>query len=336
MVGGLSGFAAFRWKVTSLAAIWYLLFAETQPALAQRCQQNTRTIDFSVHVTDSDREEPIDQVRVDLVRPPAELVDAQFTDSKGETGFSCVLPMAYILRTSKDGYVGSEVQVDFRRNENNAQVPLQLRRATAERQRADAKVVSARTLAIPERAREEFQAGIEFLNQRKDPKGAVEHLQKAIAAYPEYYEAYFLMGMAEVQLKQPDDARAALAQAIKLNPKFLEPYYPLATLLIGEKQYGEGERVLHQAQELDPNGWQWLFELARCLAYQQKWGQAVSYGQAALKIPNAPAKVHVLMADLYEDTGRANKAIEELEEFEKLDPNSPLIPRVRAQPTQGQ
>lgn len=330
MVGGLSRFAVSYGSVISLSAIGCFLSAAAQPALAQRCEQNTRSVDFSVHVTDTDREEPVDQVRIDLIRQPDELVDTQFTDTRGDAAFTCVLPMAYVLRASKDAYEAREVQIDFRRYEKNAQVQLQLRPASNGRSRADGKAVSARTLAIPERAREEFQAGIEFLNQRKDPKGAGDHFQKAIAAYPDYYEAYFLLGMAELQLKQPDDARAALAQAIKLNPKFLEPYYPLATLLIAEKQYGEGERLLHQAQELDPNGWQWPFELARCLAYQQKWEQAVSYGQAALKIPDAPAKVHILMADLYEDTGNPAKAIEELEQFEKLDPNSPLMPRVQA------
>lgn len=324
-------FSVFNRRTCSLAAAYLVALASAGPALGQQCEQNAQNIEFSVHVTDFQYENPIDQVRIDLVRLPDEIVDTQFSDSKGEAGFTCVRPGSYVLRTSKDGYAGVEVQVSFRRDQKTGQIPLQLRRATASgQQRQDSKVVSARTLAIPGSARNEFESGITSLNEKKDPQASLEHFQKAIAAYPGYYEAYFLAGMACLQLKHPDDAREALAQAIKLNPKFLEPYYPLATLLVGEKEYPEGERLLRQAQELDPNGWQWPFELARSKAYQKQWDQALAYGGLALKATNAPSKVHLLMADLYGSAGSPGKAIQELEQFEKLDPSSPYMPRVRA------
>ena len=43
---------------------------------------------------------------------------------------------------------------------------------------------------------------------------------------------------------------------------------------------------------------------------------------------NAPPKVHLLMADLYSNTGKPDKAMEQSRNFEKLDPSSPYIPRV--------
>ena len=305
------------------------------PALGQRGEQKAEEMEFSVHVTDFQYETPLDQVRIDLVRPPDEIVETRFTDSKGDVTFRVIHPGGYVIRTYKDGYTGAEVQVSFRRNQNIGQIPLQLKRASTEtHERTVSQSVSARSLAIPSSAQQEFQAGIALLNDKKDPKGGLEHFQKAIAAYPEYYEAYFLAGMANIQLKRPDAARAALAEAIKLNPKFLEPYYPLATLLMSAKEYAEGERLLLQAQALDPNGWQWPFELARSKANEKQWDQALSYAQSALKKLNPPAKVHVLLADIYEDTGNPARAIEELEQFQKLDPNSPLMPRVRAALTQ--
>jgi tetratricopeptide (TPR) repeat protein len=326
MVDGSLRFSLPNGLTCSIAAVCAVALASAALALGPQREQNAETIEFSARVTDFQYENPIDQVRIDLVRLPDEIVDSRFSDSKGEATFTGVHPGAYALRTVKDGYNAVEVQVTFRRDQRIGQIELRLpRTAPAGPLTPGAELVSARMLSIPQVARKEF----EFLNQKKDPKGSLEHFQKAIAAYPEYYEAYFLAGMADLQLKQPDDARAALAQAVKLNSRFIQPYYPLATLLMGQKHYGEAESLLAQAQELDPNGWLWPFELARSKAYQKQWDQALAYGETALKIASAPPKVHLLMADLYENTGSPAKAIPELEQFEKLDPNSPYIPRVR-------
>jgi cytochrome c-type biogenesis protein CcmH/NrfG len=319
-----------RWP--SLSAVCLLTLMTPLCALSGDREPGASTAGFSVHVTDLQSESPIDQVRIDLVRLPGEIVDTRFSDSKGDADFSDVPPDAYVLRTFKDGYAGVEVQVDFRGGERNmGQIPLQLRPAGDVAQpRPEGDTISARTLAIPQGARHEFETGITCLNRKRDPKGSLKHFQKAIAAYPDYYEAYFLAGMADLQIHQPDDARAALAQALKLNPKFIEPYYPLATLLMSEKSYAEANSLLARAQQLDPSGWQWPFELARSNAYQEQWDQALANGEKALHAANPPAKVHLLMADLYEDTGSPTKAIDELEEFEKLEPASPYIPRVQS------
>jgi tetratricopeptide (TPR) repeat protein len=69
-------------------------------------------------------------------------------------------------------------------------------------------------------------------------------------------------------------------------------------------------------------------DLAMCSAKQTKWQEAIKYGQAALGRPNPATKVHLLMADLYSNSGNAAKAVAELEAFEKLDPKSPYIVRV--------
>jgi hypothetical protein len=44
----------------------------------------------------------------------------------------------------------------------------------------------------------------------------------------------------------------------------------------------------------------------------------------------APPRVHLLMVDIYRNLGDYPKAIEELEEFARREPRSPLLPRVEA------
>lgn len=282
-----------------------------------------------VRVTSLESEQPLERVRVDILRFPDEYIQGGFTDASGRLDFHGLsTPAAYVLRAEKDGQRTTEVRFDMRRGESVQEVSIRMPALKAASNAQPGGVTSVRTLSIPAPASKEFQKGAELLNQKKNPRASIEHLQKALAIYPGYFEAYFLLGMAYLQLNSPGEAQDALRQAIKLNPKFIEPYYPLATLLIGKKAYGEGQRLLQRAQELDPNDWRWPFELARSEAYQKQWDQALAYGQSALKMQNAPPKVHLLMADLYSNTGKPDKAIEELEEFEKLDPSSPYIPRV--------
>lgn len=312
-----------------LAGAAILMGALLHPASLAAQEESSRGATVAVRVTSLEGEQSLERVRVDLLSFPDEYIQEGFTDGTGRVEFRDVhAPGAYILRAEKDGQRTTEVRFDLRRGELAQEVTI---RMPALKGVGNARPggVSVRELSIPPSASKEFREGAELLNQKKSPRASIEHLQKALAIYPGYFEAYFLMGMAYLQLNSPGEARDALQQAIKLNPRFIEPYYPLATLLLSEKQYAEGERLLRQAQELDPDGWRWPFELARSKAYQKQWDQALAYGQSALRMPNAPSKVHLLMSDLYSNTGQREKAIEELELFEKLDPNSPYMPRAR-------
>jgi hypothetical protein len=322
-----------RWliPVLKLAGAPILIVALQHPVWLAAQEESSRLgAKVAVHVTSLEGEHPLEGARVDLLLFPDEYIQEGFTDAAGGLEFHGVgAPAAYIVRAEKDGYRTTEVRFDLRRGESGCEVPVQMPLLAGKPGARSGGVSSVREFSIPPPASKEFRKGAEILNQKKSPRAGIEHLQKAIALYPGYFEAYFLMGMAYLQLNSPGEARDALRQAINLNPKSIEPYYPLATLLMSAKQYGEAERLLLQAQELDSNGWRWPFELARSKAEQRHWDEALAYGEKARALPNAPAKVHLLMSDLYSNTGQPSKAIKELEEFEKLDPSSPYIPRVQ-------
>ena len=266
------------------------------------------------------------QVKLELIRSPGSMVEALITDSSGRADFRHVTGGAYIVRATKDGYAPAQIEIGVRTNQASFPVRIQMR-AEGKPNEARGKV-SVRELSIPGKAHEEFLKGVEFMNQKNDPKRSIEYFQKAIHDFPDYYEAYFLMGMAQVATDSSEDAIASLHKAIELKPSFLEPYYPLGVLLETKKDYDGAEGVLQSAFELDPKGWRWPFEMARCLASTRKWKEALDYGEKARALPDAPTKVHLLLADLYSNNGDPVKAVAELEEFEKLDPKSPYIPRV--------
>lgn len=315
-----------RWVVT-----WalLLLFQIVLGAPAADSQVGSSAASLRVRVTDSLAETPIERARVELMRFPDGVMQQGFSDASGTLEFSGLASQTYVLRATKHGYLDAEVQVDVRRGEFAKSVALPMQRTPLDRNEASQGSVAAGNLSIPDRALKEFQLGAKFLSAEKNPRQSVVHFQRAIEISPDYFDAHFLLGMAYVQLNTRQDAQAEFVKALQLNPKSLSPYYPLSVLLFSQKRFAEEERLLLQALEMDKQGWQWPFELARCYAGQGSWEKALQYGKLAHELPNAPSKTHLLMADLYSNTGDMETAARELEDFVRLDPESPYIPRAQ-------
>lgn len=297
------------------------------PALGQT---STPTANVVVRVAEVGREQPIDQAKIELTRFPEGVVQMAFTDGSGRLEFFGLYPQSYILRISKPGYRATEVSVDVRRGETAKSVNAQLQRDQGDGPALTGGVVSARDLSIPKPALKATQKGVQALNEKKDPQQAVRFFQEAVRLFPEYYEAYFMLGSAQMQLKAYGEAQQAFEKAIELNPQFVRPYYPLAVLLASLKRHEDTERLLLRAIEMDAQNWEGPFELARNYANRQLWEKALHYGELAHSRPNPATKVHLLMADLYSNTGQAGRAITELEKFIRLDPNSSFLPKAKA------
>jgi hypothetical protein len=60
--------------------------------------------------------------------------------------------------------------------------------------------VSVRELSIPERAVRLYRKGIDRLS-KNDPAGSLIHLQRATSEFPEFYEAYHAIRLAQLRLE---------------------------------------------------------------------------------------------------------------------------------------
>ncbi len=312
--------------VSPLLALTLLAGASASSAHAQ-ARVGRGAVTINVHVTSESSGANLEQVGVELVEFPDLSIQQIFTDSSGRAALSSMAPGNYIVRARKSGFRSTQVEIETRPGVTSLDVPIQMPPEDATLTQPGGRV-SARELAIPEPARSEFYKGVDFLKQKNDPKQSIEHFQNAIDAFSGYYESYFLMGMAYLRAKQLKEAQGALQRAVDLNPTFMDPYYPLTEILMASRQFTDAERLLQKALEEDAQGWLWPYELAMCSARQSQWDKAVNYGQMALKRPSPATKVHLLMADVYSNSGRSAKAVEELEEFKRLDPQSPYIVRV--------
>jgi tetratricopeptide (TPR) repeat protein len=274
-------------------------------------------------------EEQLAQVQVQLIRFPDGIVGEGFTSSDGSVQFSGLSLGAFAIRASRQGYEPGEIQIELRNSDSTLQsVDISLTPRKDEGSATPQGIVAASVLKVPDNARKEFERGSRLLNEKKDFVRSIAAFQRAIKLYPGYADAYFLMGTAQMQASAAADAEASLRKAIALDTRFIVPRYPLALLLYAQQRYAEEKELLLEAQKLDTTDWRWPFELARCLAQQNQWEGALRYGVTASGSANAPPKVHLLLADIYANSGSPGDAIAELELFAKLDPESSYMKRV--------
>jgi hypothetical protein len=283
-----------------------------------------------IRVRDRINEEQLAQVQVQLIRFPNGVVGEQFTGSDGSVQFSGLSVDTFPVRASCQGYEPGEAQIDLRNGDRTLQsVDITLMPRRHEESGAPNGIVAASTLKAPDNARKEFERGSRLLNEKKDFSRSIAAFQRAIALYPSYADAYFLMGTAQMQTSAASDAEVSLRKAIALNGHMTAPYYPLALLLFGQHRYAEEKELLLTAEKLDATDWRWPFELARCHAQQGAWESALRYAVTASGSTDVRPKVHLLMADIYANSDRPREAVAELELFAKLDPKSSYMERVR-------
>jgi tetratricopeptide (TPR) repeat protein len=308
------------------AALWTVCLVGL-PHLA--AAQSDRVGQLSVRVRDRLTENQLEQVRVELIRFPEGIVAEQFTGSDGAVRFTGIGIGAYTVRAMRHGYETGEARVDFRKGDSTVQnVDIPLTPLDRGRPETLGGTVSTQGLQIPESARKELERGRLLLNEKKNPRDSIVAFRRAIAIFPSYADAYFLLGTALMQINQATDAEASLLQAIAIDAHRTAPYYPLAMLLFSQRRFDDERQLLLAAKSMEPTDWRWPFELARCDAQQEHWEPALEYALDASKNSNAPTRVHLLLADIYANSNRPHDAVAELELFARLDPRSEYMERV--------
>src|ERR1700746_3497736 len=82
--------------------------------------------------------------------------------------------------------------------------------------------VSARALQIPRKARDAFNKGTQLLAANELAAGIAE-LKRAIKIFPEFYEAYYNIGLANLTLQDNAEAQAAFTTSIELSQGRFSP-----------------------------------------------------------------------------------------------------------------
>src|SRR5258706_4197499 len=322
------------WRVRSWA-LGYLLLAvasnvpQAQGQLQFASNGGTRsTIAGSVSVDGEAR--PAARVRVDVKALTGGQLATTFTDSTGRFEAATEGAGSFIVTVQEQGYEPVEQRVDlgFGGTTPGVMITLHKLRATPA-DRAEGYTVSVHELKVPGKARYAFEKGIEQL-RKKDAEGSLNHFKEATDAFPNYYEAYYQIGVANLELRRGNEAEQALQRSIDLSGGgYAEPQFALGALLCDRHSFSEAERVLRRAIEVDANSWKGHLFLGQALFGQNKLAEAEkSVREALVRKPDLPSS-YILLANIHIRRREYILGIKDLDTFLSMKPDGPTSDQAR-------
>jgi Flp pilus assembly protein TadD len=264
------------------------------------------------------------------------VVDQQLTDSSGKVTFIPRALTSYSVTIHEHGYrdVSRRVDLSFTPTAGISLTitPIATQNDFGHQILDDegSAIVSAPNLAIPERAMKEFRAGQALLNEKHDVSRSIDHFRKAIEFYDGFAQAYVMLGLAYLQDQKLGDSRSALERAVQLDPKSAVGNLTLGACLNQQRDYAGAENALQRGLELDPESPEGHYEIAKTYWAGHRWQEAEPHALKAETLrPQVPG-VHVLMGNILLQKRDIEGAIEEFNEYLRLDPRGPMNTSVRA------
>jgi len=131
---------------------------------------------------------------------------------------------------------------------------------------SDGSVVTAHSLAVPKAARKLFErAQADAAAGRADQ--ARQRLEKLVALYPQYADAWCALGKLQVASGGLDAARASFEHALHADPNSVDPYLQLATVALWDRKWQELADLTAKGIGLDPISYPQLFLYAAVANY---------------------------------------------------------------------
>lgn len=245
------------------------------------------------------------------------------TTDTGEFAFVGLRAGDYVLKASAPGYTAIELNVEVNFATERGISIFMKPTGMAASQGKSGLLVSAHELSMPKSARKLADTGKRKLYSEKKPENALKYLESAVAKAPDYYEAYYHLGMTYLALQNTADAEKRLQKSVELSAEtYADADLALAALWLSRKDTMRGEPLLRKGLELNPNSWAGFFELGKLELYRNNYEAALQAAERAQKLgPDQPLAYRLLsLVHLRQNNYAA--ALADLEAYIRLDPNT--------------
>ena len=189
--------------------------------------------------------------------------------------------------------------------------------------------VSVRELRIPMKARNAFENGLQRL-AKHDAVGSLTQFERATTGFPDYYEPYYHIGVADLRLGREEEAAQAFQTAIILSGgRYVWAQFALGLLLCRRGEYAEAETAIRQGLDVDGNSATGHLFLSLALFRLNRLEEAEKSAQEALLRKPAFALPYLVLADVHGRRGEYARQLQNLDAYLKLEPNGPASKQVR-------
>jgi len=320
-------------SIVAISLCQFVILAQVQSS------PTTATVEIHGQVRFAEGGAPAEQVVVRLESfDGGGSISEVFTDRLGKFQFTGLPPAQYSVRVRQSGYRDVEQSIDMTTTSSGL-VMLQLIRDIP---LAGTSVTGSINANVPAAAQKEFDKGVAALAAGGKDKTtfAVKCFEKAVSIYPKFVEARLKLGTGYMDLGQWDKAEQALLATVDVDPKAFNAFFALSEVYLRESKIGDAEKVLTKGLAIQDASYLGHLNLARVYwekareikdLTQAKPALEKSYNEVkrALTLDPNLAGAHLLKGNLLLRVGRANDAVNEFNEYLRLEPNGPFAGETR-------
>ncbi len=308
---------------TLFLSITAILWAPMAMAQASNPEQKDGTISGTVLLKTGNR--PASQVAVKLKSHAAGIFRSVLTDLQGHFEVRSLPPSTYEIVVEEPGYQPTETSAQL--DGSSSKLVLYLNSSNPAQPATNS--VSARELKIPWKARNEYEKGVVSL-AKKDRVESLSHFAKAAQAFPEFYEAYYQVGVVETSLRRLDEAMHAFQKSVDLSGgKYAWAEIGIGYLLYLEGKPEEAVTIVRRGLEKEESSPEGYFILGMALLRLNRLDEAErSAREALLRNPNY-AEAYLVLSDAYGRRHEYGAQLQGLEAYLKLEPKGAESERVR-------
>jgi tetratricopeptide (TPR) repeat protein len=267
-------------------------------------------------------------------------VDQTVANNEGDFSFTGLTETSYIVVVSAPDYNPGSESVEFVRSTSSEQ-PGEMRtveiilmaKGGVRPPRAGLTFVQN----VPKPARDAFESGIKLARENRIPEAVLAY-ESALKAFPDYFDAHFVLANELAKQGKFPDAIKHLDEARRVNPKDDRVYDLFARVMLQQRKFAVAARIYAEAARLNSGEPQYLLAEGTALidqaasidASQSKAAaeeKAFAFTEAervlneTLQLNKKLADVHLQLARLYEKKGDRVRAAEELEQYLRKAPN---------------
>jgi len=253
-------------------------------------------------------------------------IQETLADSRGRFRFRKIDPGSYVIHVECDGYYGQDVTVQMADSTHHVSITLQ---PAPDEPAFTSAFHPFRELDIPRQAKKEFALG---MREQKGGQCArtMPHLQKAVAIYPRYGEAFNEIGRCYLQMDNLAAAEESFKKAVQFSSG-ISPAVNLAGLYVNQGRLDEAQELITRLLRKNPTEGELYAALTRIYFAKGRVHDAELAGLEAHSRGHESPDVHLILAKIYESQRNRAALITQLRTYLDENPRGRTADEVRRQ-----
>ena len=179
--------------------------------------------------------------------------------------------------------------------------------------------------SVDEMSAEELAIAAEYRMKELDGAGATALLEKALTLDPGYSRAHLMLGVQDFKNARFEKAVARFEKSLERDPYSYASYYYLAMSQLALGEDGKAERNLYFLVPESGFFGEREYNLGRLALLRKDLDDAVSHLERALSANSTDLNARLTLALAYRERGDKARALRELAEAERVQPDSRVV-----------